>query len=103
MSARALIGRMEVAGAAPSVLRAVGGATRSRPWMQILSDATGLPLEVAGVQEAASFGAAMLAGRSTGLIAPAVGWPEPSYRVEPREALRGVYAELYRRYTEGSR
>ena len=103
MSARVLIGRMELAGAAPSVLRAVGGATRSRPWMQILSDATGLPLEVAGVQEAASFGAAMLAGRSAGLIAPEIGWPEPSYRVEPREALRGVYAELYRRYTEGSR
>ena len=102
MSARELLLRMQAAGASPSMLRAVGGATRSRFWMQILSDVTGLPLEVAGVQEAAAFGAAMLAGKSTGVIAADVDWPQPSLRVEPRPELHAVYDELFRKFTEGS-
>jgi len=102
MSARALLVRMQAAGAAPAMLRAVGGATRSKPWMQMLSDVTGLPLEVAGVQEAAAFGVAMLAGRAAGLIPGDVTWPKASARVKPRAKLRPVYDQLFERFSEGS-
>jgi sugar (pentulose or hexulose) kinase len=98
LSARELLERMARAGSMPSTLRAVGGATRSRLWMQILADVTGLPLEVAGMQEAASFGAAMLAGRSVGLIPPDVEWPAPSTRLEPRAQYLTVYDKLFERF-----
>jgi len=100
MSACTLLERMKGAGAAPLALRAVGGATRSLPWMQILADVTGLPLEVAAVQEAASFGAARLAAESTGVIPKDAAWPEPSVRVEPDESLRATYEELFARFKQ---
>jgi len=102
MSARELLCRMATAGAAPAMLRAVGGATRSRFWMQTLSDVTGLPLEVAGVQEAAAFGAAMLAGRATGVIPQDTPWPAPSARIEPRAELKELYGKLFQRFMEGN-
>ena len=101
LSARALLERMRRAGCAPSTLKAVGGATRSRLWMQILSDATGLPLEIAGTQDVAAYGAARLAGQSAGIIAPDAPWPEPSVRIEPRPQFRGAYDQLFERFTRG--
>jgi len=122
LSARGLLERMRAAGTAPTMLRAVGGATRSRLWMQILSDVTGLPLEVAGVQEAASYGAARLAGRSAGiraekgtrsLLCQAPEGPfrqkapgaffraEPSEALAPRRQFRDVYDQLHDRFEKG--
>ena len=105
LGARALLARMRKAGCEPSALRAVGGATRSRPWMQILSDATGLPLEIAGVQDVASYGAARLAGQSTGLIPPDAPWPAArapgagdGSRIEPRPEFREAYDALFERF-----
>ncbi len=98
---RALLGRMRSVGCAPASLKAVGGATRSMAWMQILSDAVGLPLEVAGTQDVAAYGAARLAGQATGLIPPDAPWPTPAARIKPRPKLRQTYDALYERFQKG--
>ncbi|HUT37290.1 MAG TPA: FGGY family carbohydrate kinase [Planctomycetota bacterium] len=98
LSVRALLDRMRAAGCAPATLRAVGGATRSRPWMQILSDAVGLPLEVAGTQDVAAYGAARLAGEATGIIPHDAPRPAPAAHVEPDPGVREAYDTLYERF-----
>jgi sugar (pentulose or hexulose) kinase len=65
--------------------------------MQILSDVAGLPLEIAGAQDAASFGAALLAGQSADLIPADSGWPEPAGRFQPRRELADRYGKLLER------
>lgn len=98
LSARGLLDRMRKAGCEPSALKAVGGAARSRFWMQVLADATGLPLDVPRIQEVASYGAARLAGEATGLIPGDAPWRGPAARLEPREQYREVYEKLYGRF-----
>ena len=98
MSVCVLLARMVAAGAAPAVLKAVGGAARSELWMQILADATGLPVEIAGTQETAAFGAAMLAGQSAGVAPPDASWPELLARVRPRSELRRTYDRLLEKF-----
>jgi len=101
LSARGLLERMQAARAFPTVLKAVGGGARSRLWMQILADVAGLPVEVAGMQETAAFGAAVLAGQSASILPPDAGHPEPSARLEPNAAFADTYTQLYRRFQEG--
>lgn len=103
LSLRALLSRMRAAGCAPAALKAVGGATRSHLWMQIVADASGLRLEVAGTQDVAAYGAARLAGEATGLIAPDAPWPRPAAHVEPRPRQRAIYDALYQRFQEARR
>ncbi|BAS28026.1 FGGY-family carbohydrate kinase [Limnochorda pilosa] len=67
--ARRLLDRLQKgAGVAPKVVRAVGGSTANRCWMQLKADVMGLPLQVAAHQEGAGFGAALLAGLGSGLL-----------------------------------
>ena len=103
MSARVLLDEMKGAGASPRILGAVGGATRSAPWMQIIADVTNLKVEVAGVQEAASYGAALVAGTSTGLIEPDAARPPAGDTFEPRPDCTAIYDKLYRVYQEAQR
>ena len=51
-----------------SDIRALGGGARSEVWNQIQSDISGLPLVTMQSQEAPCLGAAILAGRGTGLF-----------------------------------
>ncbi|MDA8195528.1 MAG: FGGY-family carbohydrate kinase [Thermaerobacter sp.] len=75
---------------------ASGGGTRSKLWLQIISDICGLPLEIAD-DDSVARGAAMLAAKADGYIANLndlkVDWPviHPSERV-------GKYQELYHDY-----
>jgi len=101
LSLCALLDRMRAAGCVPAALRAVGGATRSNAWMRILCDAVGLPLDVAGTQDVAAYGAARLAGEATGLIPPDAPWPAPAAQVWPRPKLRQTYDTLYERFQRG--
>lgn len=48
-------------------LNAVGGGARSAIWLQLKADITGLPIHQIRVSDAASLGAALLAGRGSGL------------------------------------
>lgn len=50
------------------VLRAIGGGARSKLWLQLKADITGIPVVTPRVTEAAAFGAALLAGVGAGLF-----------------------------------
>ncbi len=56
-----------------------GGGSKSRLWSQIVSDATGLEILVPETVEAASAGAAMLAGKAAGMFRDGV-FPVPECR-----------------------
>jgi xylulokinase len=49
-------------------LRAAGGGARSRRWLQLKADITGIPVVVPRVTEAACWGAALLAGAGAGVF-----------------------------------
>jgi len=49
-------------------LRAVGGGARSKRWLELKANITGIPVLVPKVTEAASWGAAMLAGKGAGVF-----------------------------------
>jgi sugar (pentulose or hexulose) kinase len=81
-------------------LRMIGGAAKSRPWAQIVADATGKRVLLPEVTEAAGYGAALLAARAVGAIGdteevtarlPIAGVQEPD---------AGRAEELTRRFAE---
>jgi len=83
------------AGAAPVVLRAVGGGTRNPLWTGLVSTVTDLDQEVVR-GSGASFGDAMLAAIACGVVADrgdALRWVEVSERVTPDHELTSFYAE----------
>lgn len=86
------------AGASPVRLRAVGGGTRSSPWMQATSDFAGLPQEVAQVSTGASYGDAFLAALAIGAVSATdiARWNPVARRVEPAEVPG--YAAQFARY-----
>lgn len=91
------------AGAPITELRVSGGDTRLVTWNRIKSDVTGLPVRsIPG--DAATAGAAMLAGLGAGIyrdvdeaIARCV---RPDTAIEPAAASRDTYDQAYRRYVK---
>ncbi len=85
-------------------LMSLGGGARSRLWLQIKADVTGLPLRAAECEEAASLGVAILAGVAVGLFRDVetacqqmvrVGTriePDPAHRV--RDGLQPIPAAV---------
>ncbi len=55
-------------GVAINELRAIGGGARSKRWLELKADVTGVPVVVPRITEAASWGAAMLAGKGAGIF-----------------------------------
>jgi xylulokinase len=85
------------------VLRAIGGGARSRLWLQLKADITGIPVVTPRVTEAAALGAALLAGVGAGLFPSVSGAAErflqltETYTPEPvRHAEYTRQYELYR-------
>jgi len=78
------------------VLKMVGGASRSPVWPQIVADVTCLPVALPAISQAASWGAAILAGVAAGTYrdpeAGLAGLPRSERRIAPRPG----YAETYR-------
>ena len=78
---------------------AIGGATNSDFWVQMKADVTGIPIKSRDVREAATLGAALLAGLGAGVYpdaAAAVGavrHPEKTYL--PNAANHAKYSLLY--------
>lgn len=79
---------LDLAGATPERIVAVGGGTHIERWMQALADVTGLPVDVTAVPEGAARGAAWLArvgaGLESGDLAEARRWARTGRRVKPR-------------------
>lgn len=86
------------------VLRAIGGGARSKLWLQLKADITGIPVITPRVTEAAAFGAALLAGAGAGLWPSAADGAERFLELtdtyEPDPARHAAYSELYQRYRE---
>ena len=90
--------RLSTAGAPVAALRATGGGSRSRPWMQIFADVLDRPVESTASADAAAVGAARIAGAATGAGAgDPPGLPVVA-RCEPEESATGRYRSKLERY-----
>jgi xylulokinase len=74
-------------------LIAVGGGTKNVPWLQAVSDVSGLPQLLPAHTAGASYGDAFLAAYATGHVGlrDIAGWNPISRVVEPNPATRAVY------------
>jgi xylulokinase len=85
-------------------LRAIGGGARSELWLQLKADITGIPVVAPRITEAASWGAALLAGTAAGHFSSAAEAAEEMLHLErrfepdPKRAAR--YEERYTLYRE---
>ena len=86
------------------VLRAIGGGARSRLWLQLKADITGIPVITPRITEAAAFGAALLAGAGAGLWTSAGQAAERfldlTQRYEPDTARHRAYSERFELYRQ---
>lgn len=91
---------MRAAGTDIRRIVAVGGGTQGQLWLQVVSDVTGLVQEVPTTTIGASFGAAFLAAVATSDgEAPEIGdWNPVAQTIQPDEALRPLYDDLFDRY-----
>jgi xylulokinase len=89
-------------GCAADVGRVSGGGARSELWLRIVASVLGLPLERTKVEEGAAYGAALLAGVTSGEFGDVGEAVERCVRVkdvvEPNAEWRGMYAEGYERF-----
>ena len=86
-------------GAAPELVRAVGGGTRNRVWLQAVADATGQVQQVV-TTPGASYGDAFLAALATGLVEDRRAidrWVAPEVESVPDPALGDLYARQAQR------
>ncbi len=94
--------RMQDAGWELRELTMVGGAAGSSVWPQIVADVTGIPVALPDVRQAASLGAAGLAGVGIGWFdTPAVVFPERQggqQRLTPAPERHDLYARAFDRY-----
>ena len=83
-------------------LRALGGGARSPLWLQMKADITGITVAVPRVTEAASWGAAILAGTAAGCFTSASeaaeGCLSIQHRYEPEPGSSARYEQLYQLY-----
>jgi len=77
------------------LVRAVGGLSRSKKWLQLKADLTGRTIETVSIQEASALGAALLAGVAIGVynsIDEAIGnIVKVTDRFAPRHELFEIY------------
>jgi xylulokinase len=94
---------IDLSGVPVSRVVATGGGTRVEPWMQAISDATGVPVEVSGVAEGAALGAAFMARMAVGLessMTDAARWASTQHIVEPDPAWTSATQDRYARFLE---
>lgn len=91
-------------GVAIDALRAVGGGARSRLWLQLQADVTGIPVMAPRVTEAAAFGAVLLAGSGSGVFASASEaadrFLELTECFEPDAARHAAFSRSFELYRE---
>jgi xylulokinase len=91
---------MGEAGGKGQRLVAVGGGTKGGLWTRIVSDVTGREQQLPEQTIGAAYGDALLAARAVGLAGPGEDWSRIVATVEPDEANRALYDELYGVYRE---
>jgi xylulokinase len=88
-------------GAAPDVIRAVGGGTKNPVWLQAVSDISGVSQEIAPLTVGASYGDALLAGLATGLVSSPSAmddWQGAMRTLHPDPSTAEVYAPMHTLY-----
>jgi len=75
-----------------------GGGTKSRPWMQLVSDITGRSQQVPEETIGASYGDAQLAAAATGMIDGETDWTKIAEVIEPRSELAAGYERRFATY-----
>ncbi len=92
-----------IAGLAPvNEIRATGGGSRSRLWLQLQANIYDLPVSQMAVEEGAAYGAALLAGVAAGIfpdIHAACELARVTETIEPDGRTRELYAELFGIYS----
>jgi xylulokinase len=89
--------------ASVSVIRAVGGGTKNRLWLQIVSDTCGVAQEIPEVTIGASYGDAFLAGLGIGAFSSQgeiAQWVKLADTVGPNASTAEKYDLKYRLYRE---
>ena len=80
-------------------IRALGGGARSRIWKQVEADIVGRPVLTTTNEEAATLGAAILAGKAIGLYSSveeaAESMIQIKERFEPNTANRAIYDDTF--------
>jgi xylulokinase len=92
---------IQAAGVQVDEMKMVGGAAGSFAWPQIVTDITGIPVVLPPIREAASWGAAVLAGVGAGVFpdaAAALSSTGAVRHIEPNADLRERYDELFGHY-----
>lgn len=83
-------------------IRSLGGGSKSKIWNQIKADINQVTLETVKSKEAASLGAAILAGKATGSFESIDGavdnMVEVKERIAPSEKSKSVYEKGYQMY-----
>lgn len=83
-------------------LRAIGGGAQSTLWLQLKADATGIPIAVPAVTEAAGMGAAVLAGTAAGFFDDPISAVDTHLKIKkvyrPRSPIKALYDERYALY-----
>lgn len=99
-----LIQQIEQAGARVDEIRACGGQAQSELWCRIKADATGCPVILPRVTDAAVLGAAIIAGVGAGVFTDYAGGAQQMVHaratLEPDAAQHARYRELYGLYRE---
>jgi xylulokinase len=95
---------LKAGGVAIEELRAIGGGARSELWLQLKADITGVPVVAPRITEAASWGAALLAGVGAGHFGSAGEVAEQTVhldrRFEPHPARMARYEDRFALYRE---
>ena len=95
---------MNKAGMGIRQLRAVGGGAKSQRWLQMKADTFELPVSSMQISEAASLGAAILAGVSIGVFKDARQAADSMIRIRhtyyPDEKQSRLYNEKYQQYKQ---
>ena len=81
---------------------AVGGGTKSKLWLQIVSDVAGISQEIPAQTIGASYGDAFLAGLASGILKSGDlnNWVRPGQVVEPNPVSSQIYQKYYQNYKD---
>jgi len=81
---------------------ATGGGARNTLWMQIMSDVTGIPIEITEANYGSPYGCAYLAGYGAGVFKDfdvlVKRWVRIAQRLQPNLTLRPLYDRYYETY-----
>lgn len=80
------------------ILRVTGGPTKSKVWMQMLADFSGMSLEIPQIEETGCLGAALMAMQADGVMNTADILRTEMQRYTPNKENFTAYQKKYRRY-----